>query len=111
MRPYKHRKKIDALLLWAMTHGPYRDSTDANRLTEFGLAVLREQYGDLCSEDCMRERAATFAGKVLSEVAARGPLGQTVWNAGIDAWRLTAVRLGRADELPGAERFEFGPIR
>lgn len=63
--PYKHRKKIDALLLWAMTHGPYRDSTDANRLTEFGLAVLREQYGDLCSEDCMRERAATFAESLI----------------------------------------------
>jgi hypothetical protein len=63
--PYKHRKKIDALLLWAMTHGPYRDSTDANRLTEFGLAVLDEQYGDLCSEDCMRERAATFAEHLI----------------------------------------------
>ena len=40
-------------------------STDANRLTEFGLAVLREQYGDLCSEACMRERAATFAENLI----------------------------------------------
>jgi hypothetical protein len=63
--PYKHGKKIDALLFWAMTRGPLRDSTDANRLTEFGLAVLREQYGDLCSEDCMRERAARFAENLI----------------------------------------------
>ena len=63
--PYKHRKKIDALLLSVMTQRSCRDSTDANRLTEFGLAVLREQYGDLCSEDCMRERAATFAENLI----------------------------------------------
>jgi hypothetical protein len=63
--PYKHRKKIDALLLWVMTQRLCRDLTDANRLTEFGLAALREQYGDLCSEDCMRERAATFAENLI----------------------------------------------
>jgi hypothetical protein len=63
--PYEHRKEIDALLLWAMTRGPYRDSIDANRLTQFGLAVLREQYSDLCSEDCMQQRAVTFAENLI----------------------------------------------
>jgi hypothetical protein len=68
--PRQHREKIEALLLWGMTRGPCRQSTDESRLAEFGLVLLREQFADLCSDKCMQERAATFAKNLVRQRSA-----------------------------------------
>lgn len=60
----KERSRIDAILEWATIQKPVRDCVDESKLTDFGLAVLREHYADACSDECMRERCKDFAQRL-----------------------------------------------
>jgi hypothetical protein len=77
------KQRIDVLLAWAMSREPVRYSCNDSELAGYGLAVLREYYGDECPDDCIRKRCEEFANMVarsrrLQQSASVRPSGITV---------------------------------
>jgi hypothetical protein len=57
----KERKRINAILAWAMSQPPVIDSVDEAKLAGYGLAVLRRSYSDACPDECLRQKCAEYA--------------------------------------------------
>ncbi len=65
------RKRIDAILAWAMTQPPVRYCVDEAKLAGYGLAALRCCYSDACPDECLRQRCAEYAAVVANSRRAR----------------------------------------
>ncbi len=65
------RKRIDAILAWAMIQPPVRHCVDEAKLAGYGLAALRCCYSDACPDECLRQRCAEYAAFVANSRRAR----------------------------------------
>jgi hypothetical protein len=57
----KDKRRIDAILTWAMNQKPVRNSSDETELAGYGLVILRNYYSDTCPDECLRNRCEQFA--------------------------------------------------
>lgn len=58
------RERIEAILEQAIPGTAMLDRRDEDALVETALFALREYYGDICSEECMRARCEAFVARM-----------------------------------------------
>jgi hypothetical protein len=61
----KERRRIDAILAWSSMQEPVCNSIDESELEEHCFAVLRQNYADACSDECMRVRCREFVSRLV----------------------------------------------
>jgi hypothetical protein len=59
----QERERIEAILDQTLGTAML-DRRDEDSLVETGLLALREHYGDICSEECMRARCEAFVARL-----------------------------------------------
>lgn len=60
----QERERIDEILDQALSGTAILDHRDEDALVETALFALREYYGDVCSEECMRARCEAFVARL-----------------------------------------------
>ena len=60
----EERERIEAILEKTISGTAMLDRRDEDGLVETALFALREHYGDLCSEECMRARCEAFVARM-----------------------------------------------